>query len=80
MGIDEHLSETFVFRQIVGNHIQVDDRQTDGLANLRSSKTYAFRLCQCFPHVGYQFFQLRIAGRNVISHLSQHRLTIYINR
>ena len=80
MRVDKNLSESFVFRKIVRDHIKVNDRQTDSLAYLRGSKSDALRFCQRVPHIGNQFLQLRIIGSNIIGHLSQHRLTININR
>ena len=78
--IDIHLTETLVLGQIVAQHIEVDNRQTDGAPYLGGCQSDAFALGQRLPHIANELLQLWIVGGNVFGHLAEHRLAIYINR
>ena len=80
MRIDKRTFEVLVLWHVVGQYVEVDNHQTDSLTNLRGCQSDSLRLCQCFKHVSYQLLQVGIVGRDILRHLSQHRLTISVNR
>ena len=79
MGIHKRVAEALVLREIVFQHIQVDDNHTDGLADLRSSKTHATGIVKRLKHVTDQLRQRGVAWVYILSHLAEHRLTISID-
>jgi len=61
-------------------HAEVYHHHTDSLAYLRGSKSYAFRHFKRVVHIGNQRVKLFLVKLNVLGHLAEHRLTIYIYR
>ena len=80
MGIDESMTESFILRQILAEHIQVDNNEADRQANLRCSQSDAVAGIKGFIHIINQFLEFWIIRCNIFSHFSQHWLTININR
>ena len=80
MRIDEHMTEAGILGQIFFEHIEVDDHQTDSHAYLRSRKTNALCSIEGLIHIGDDFRQIGVIGGDILGHLSQYRLAIYINR
>ena len=80
MGIDKDLLEVFVFREILGNQIKVDDDQADILSDLWSGQSDAFAGGQRLPHVIYQLREFGIIESDILAYFSQAGLSIYINR
>ena len=79
MRIDKRMAESLVLRKIVAEHVQVDDHQADGQANLRRSQADAIAGIEGFIHIINQLLEFRVIWSNIFSHFSQNRLTININ-
>ena len=80
VGIDECLAEAHVFWHVLRQHIEVDDHHADILSDLRCGQTDAVRLVEGLEHIDQQLVEVGEIGGDVLRHLPQHRLPIYINR
>ena len=78
-GVDENSFETddiFAFLlQLDG----IDDKQTNGTANLRSSQADSFGVVHGFPHVRDQLAQIFVVWGNIFSFFAQNGMPVSIN-
>ena len=78
--IDVNLAKTLVFGHVFAQRVEVDDGKADVLADLRCGKSDALGSGQRLKHIGNQFVESGIVGRDVFRNLSQHGLAVGINR
>ena len=78
MRINVCLSKILILRKIIRKHIKIDNRQTYGLAYLRSCQSDAVGLGQRFKHILDQIVQSRKILGYILCNLSQYRLPVYI--
>ena len=71
MGIDESMTESFILREILAEHIQVDNNEADRQANLRCSQSDAVAGIKGFVHIINQHLEIWIIRCNIFSHFSQ---------
>ena len=80
MRIDEYMAVALILGHVVTEHVKVDDNNPDVASYLWSSQSDALACLKGLVHVLYELLQSLIVWRNVLGHLSQNRLPIYINR
>lgn len=72
--IDERHTTVNAFGKYIAYGRGIDDDDAVGAAYLRRGQAYAFAGIHGLEHVGHEFFQLGILGRDVFALLAQHRL------
>lgn len=80
MRIDEYMAVALILRHVVTEHVKVDDHNPNVAPYLWSSKANALACLKSLVHILYEFLQSLIVWRDILGHLSQNRLPIYINR
>ena len=80
VSIDIDVFEVFVLGQVISERVEIDDHHSNSLSYLWGSQSDAFRFCERLPHVCDERLQFRFIGCDISCHLSEHRLSVSINR
>lgn len=78
--IDECHATVNAFGEYIAYGRSIDDYDAIGAAYLRRCQAYAFAGIHGLKHIGHEFFQLGILGRDVLALLAQHRLAQQVYR
>ena len=71
--VDAHIGIAFFKR------LRINDKDTDGFANLRTCQTHAIGMVHGFEHVGHQLFQVGVVQINLFGNFSQYGFAVNIN-
>ena len=78
--VDERHTAVNAFGKHIAYGRSVDDNDAVGVAYLWRGQAYAFAGIHSLKHIGHEFFQLRILGRDILALLAQHRLAQQVYR
>ena len=78
--IDEGLLESLTFGEALSHRVSIDDEEADGTTDLRSSQPDTIGEVHCLPHIFDEGTDTFVIWGNILPHLTQDGMTIYIYR